>query len=203
MRSSQPHQVEPWLDLSPTLTDVANMAVIDDGVVGVISRTGFWMFSDGGSQLVYGQSPLSGYHGCACQDLAAARSGFFLYQPGCNGSPILRGRSDGSGVGVLYNTALTQASEVPASNFTCVARDPSGGFYFIAQNISDGAPRLYHVADDAQGASGLTWIETAPSFAEAKNRASNVFGFSYCSLATAGDGTVYFQTYAQLWKVSP
>jgi hypothetical protein len=141
--------------------------------------------------------------GCACQDLAADRSGTFLYQSGCNGYPLLRGQTDGSGVGVLYPTSLVGPSDIAADNFLCVARDPAGGFYLAVDDPNDGAPRLYHVADDAQGRSGLTWIETAPSFAEASQQRSNVFGFDFCSLATAPDGTVYFQTYAQLWKVSP
>ena len=204
VRSNQPHQVEPWIDLSPTLSDLSKLAVIDDGAIGVISRAGFWTFTDGGGTQVYSASNLGGTDGCATQDLAAARSGVFLYQPGCNGSPLVRGHSDGTGVAVLYSTTYHQPSALAATNFLCVARDPSGGFYVIVINESDdGSPRLYHVADDAQGTSGLTLIETAPSFAQAKARASNVFGFRYCSLAAARDGTVYFQSYAQLWKVLP
>jgi hypothetical protein len=202
VRSSQPHQIDPWIDLSPTLTDASKLAVIDDGTIAVISRAGFWTFTDAGGAQIYSQSQMVGSSGCATQDLAAAPSGVFLYQPGCNGSPLLRGHSDGTGVGILYNTSFGQPSEISASNFLCVARDPSGGFYVVVDGIGE-TPRLYHVAEDAQGTSGLTWIDTTPSFAQAKARASSVFGFRYCSLAAARDGTVYFQSYAQLWKVAP
>ena len=115
----------------------------------------------------------------------------------------MRGQADGSGAGVLYTTSLEGPSTIAADNFLCVARDPSGGFTLAVADPSDDEPRLYHVADDAQGTSGLTEIETTPSFAQASQQKSSVFGFDYCSLATAPDGTVYFQTYAQLWKVSP
>lgn len=202
VRSSEPHVAEKWIDLSPPLMDVSKIAVIDDGEIAAVSRSGFWTFTDAGGRLVYGPSTQSWSPGCACEDLAAARSGVFLYQPGCNAYPILRGRTDGSGVGTLYNAAIGQVSEVSASNFTCVARDPAGGFYFIVQNVADYAPRLFHVTEGAQGASGLTLIDTVPSFAEAKKQASSTFGFLFCSLATGKDGAVYFQTYAQLWKVA-
>ncbi len=202
MRSSQPHVAQPWIDVAPTTMDAQKIAVVDDGVIGLVSRTGFWTFSDAGGKLIYDPSRVY-TGGCACEDLAAGPSGTFLYQSGCNAYPLLRGQTDGSGVGVLYPTSLLGPSDIAADNFLCVARDPSGGFYLAVDDPNDGAPRLYHVADDAQGTSGLTWIETAPSFAQASQQKSNVFGFRYCSLATAPDGTVYFQSYAQLWKVSP
>jgi len=202
MRSSQPHVAVPWIDISTTTMDAGEIAVIDDGLIALVSRSGFWTFSGAGGTLIYAPS-LVGTQGCADEDLAAGRSGTFLYQPGCNGSPLLRGQADGSGVGVLYPSSLLGPSDIAAENFLCVARDPSGGFYLAVDDPTDDAPRLYHVADDAQGTSGLTWIETAPSFAQASQQKSSVFGFDFCSLATAPDGTVYFQTYAQLWKVSP
>ena len=202
MRSSQPHQAEPWVDVAPTIMDARKIAVIDDGLIGLVSRTGFWTFSDAGGTLIYPPS-IFNPPGCAYEDLAADRSGTFLFQPGCNGSPLLRGEADGSGVGVLYASSLLQPGDIAADNFLCVARDPSGGFYLVVEDPTDSAPRLYHVADDAQGTTGLTWIETVPSFAQASQRKSNVLGFLYCSLAAAPDGTVYFQTAAQLWKVAP
>jgi len=202
MRSIEPHAAQPWIDLTPTISDAQQIAVIDDGFIGLVSRTGFWTFSDAGGTLIYQPSQVYA-GGCACEDLAADPSGTFLYQSGCNGYPLLRGQADGSGVGILYQASLTQPSTIAANNFLCVARDPSGGFYFVVQDPTDDEPRLYHVTEDAQGTSGLTWIETTPTFAQASQQRSNVFGFDYCSLATAPDGTVYFQSYAQLWKVSP
>lgn len=206
VRSNMPHQAQPWVDLS-AVDQPQKLAVIDSGVVGIVSRDGFWRFTAAGGQVVYDMSRLKDSYGCAAQDLAAGPSGIFLYQPGCNGYPILRGNADGSGVGVLYDTAILQPSTpLPAENFTCVARDPSGGFYMIIDVYVDGStePRLYHVAEDAQGTTGLTEIPTDPSFGQAKKTQNDaVFGFDYCSIAVAHDGTVFYQTYGQLWKVSP
>jgi len=203
VRSSQAHQAEWWVDLSPTLMEAGVMGVIGDGYIGITSRAGFWTFTDGGGKLVYDKTQLVSTDSCANLDLAVARSGTFLYQPGCNGYPLLRGHADGSGVGPIYTTAVSPPNILPASNFSCSARDPSGGFYFIIQDVDDYAPRLYHMTEDAQGTSGLTWTETTPSFLEAKKRVSNVYGFDFCALAAANDGTVYFQSYAQLWMASP
>jgi len=203
VRAREPHVAERWRDLSPTLMDVSKIGVIAEGVITAVSRSGYWIFTDTGDELLYGPSMQTYSQGCACEDLAVARSGVFLYQPGCNAYPLYRGQGDGSGVARLYSASIGQVSEVSASNFTCAARDPAGGFYFIVQNTSDNAPRLFHVTEDAQGTTGLTAIDTVPSFAAAKKQASNTFGFLYCSLATGPDGAVYFQTYAQLWKVAP
>jgi hypothetical protein len=202
VRSSAPHQADWWAETSP-LDQMQKLAVIADGYLAMVTPKGFWTITAAGAQLVYQPAKLSSTDSCACQDLTAAPSGVFLYQPGCNGYPLLRGNADGTGVGVLYNTTITPPSAVSADNFLCSARDPSGGFYIIVDDASDGTPRLYHVAEDAQGTTGLTWIPTVPSFAEAEKSQSETFAFFYCSIATARDGTVFYQTYHQLWKVSP
>jgi hypothetical protein len=206
VRSSVAHQAEPWVDLSE-LTQPRQLAVIGDGFAGVVSREGFWTFVDGGGQLVYDAGKGVATFGCAAEDLAAAPSGVFLFQPGCNASPILRGRSNGSDVATLYNTTVLQpSSPIPAENFTCVARDPTGGFYVVIAVYDNGgdAPVLYHVAENANGTDGLTLVPTVPSFADAKRTQNDsVFGFLYCSIAAGRDGAVYYQTYGQLWKVSP
>ena len=202
VRSGQAHQAEWWVNTSP-LDQMQKLAVIGDGYLAMVTSHGFWTISAAGAQLVYQPAQLTSTDNCTCQDLAAGPSGVFLYQSGCNGYPLLRGHADGTGVGVLYNTTITPPSAVSASNFLCSTRDPSGGFTIIVEDASDRAPRLYHVAEAVQGSTGLTWIPTAPSFAEAKASQRETFGFYFCSIATAQDGTVYFQTYHQLWKVSP
>ena len=202
VKSSAAHQAEWWVDLSK-VNGPQKVAVIADGYLAMVTMDGFWTITSAGAQLVYQPAKLSSTGSCACQDLAASPSGVFLYQPGCNGYPLLRGNADGTGVGVLYNTTVTPPSAVSADNFLCAARDPSGGSYILVNDASSRAPRLYHVADDAQGTAGPTWIPTAGSFEEAKSFQTETFGFDYCSIATARDGTVFIQTYHQLWKVWP
>jgi hypothetical protein len=202
VRSNLPHIAQPWVSLSQVLTP-RRVSVISASYLALISWDGLWTFTDGGGKLIYPAAELVDTIDCAATDLAAAPSGVFLYEPGCNGSPILRGNADGSGVGSLYNSSLLAPSVVPADNFLCVARDPAGGFYLVGDNSADDAPRLYHVAEDAQGSTGLIWIQTTPTIAQAKKSQNETFGFDFCSLAVASDGTVFFQTYHQLWKVTP
>jgi hypothetical protein len=130
----------------------------------------------------------------------------FLDQVGCNGSPLLRGNVDGTSVGILFDTFIGQpnaSSPVSAQNFLCSNRDPSGGFNIVVNDASDNSPRLYHIDEDAHGSSGVTRIDTVPSLTQAKRSNGEVFGFLYCSVATAQDGTIFIQTYHQLWKVYP
>jgi len=200
VRSSMAHQAELWVRFDRT-AQADRVAVISDGLLAVASPDGFSTFTAGGGKQIYTATSLMYGPGCVDEDLAAAPSGVFLFQPGCNGSPLVRGNANGSGVGVLYNSSLVQPGAViPAVNFQCSGRDPSGGFYVVVD--SDG-PRLYHMADDAQGTTGLAWIQTVPTFGQANEAQNQTFGFTYCSVAAARDGTVYVQTLEQLWKVSP
>jgi hypothetical protein len=202
LRSSMAHQADPWVDLTK-LVEPQKLSVIGDGYAALVSREGFWTFTDAGGQLVYDMTEVGGTQSCATEDLSAARSGVFLYQPGCNVYPLMRGNADGTGVGVLYTAAFMQPSPIGVSNFVCSARDPAGGFYFVARDSNDSGPLLFHVAEDASGTSGLDPIPTVPTFKQAEATNGETFGFWYGSLAVAQDGTVFFQTYHQLWEVLP
>jgi len=187
-----------WRDLSTYTAE--RLSVIGTNEVGFIDYSGLWKATPTGQQLVYSPSKLITIDSCADQDLVINPSGIFLYAPGCLGSSILRGNIDGSGVDKLYDP---MPNPINGGNFLCEARDPAGGFYMIVDDIGGGSPRMYHVAEDANGAVGLTHVVTDPSFGEARFTQSENVAFEYCSLATAPDGTVYFQTESQLWKVSP
>ena len=197
-QSSGPQLATKWRDLS-TYT-ASRMGVITSGKVGFIDYSGLWTGTATSESLVYAASLLQDVANCAMQGIATAHSGVFLYLPGCNGSPLLRGNADGSGVAVLYQVS---SSPINGSNFLCSARDPAGGFYIMAvQNIDGSGIHMYHVAENANGSTGLTQVVTVPSFDQARNSQTEMFAFRYCSLATAADGTVYFQTMSQLWQVS-
>lgn len=128
-----------------------------------------------------------------------------MYEPGCLDYPLLRGHTDNSGLTILYTSNLMgSGSAIAASNFLCTARDPAGGFYVMTEDDSGiVADRLFHVADDADGASGLREIPTQPTFADAGAHSGNSFVFHFCSMAAAKDGAVFIQSYSQLWKVEP
>jgi hypothetical protein len=202
-RSSRPHQAEQWFDPFATSYPV-RVGVVGTGKVAVVTIDGMWFATGNGATKIYDRTILISTQRCAMQDLATAPSGVFLYQPGCSISPILRGNVDGSGASTLY-LADGVASPILASDFLCSCRDPAGGFLVVVRNYKEYAPRLYHVDEDVQGRAGLTWIETKPTFQEARQvgLVTDALAFNYCSLAAAPDGTIYFQTYSQVWKVEP
>jgi hypothetical protein len=85
-----------------------------------------------------------------------------------------------------------------ANNFLCAARDPLGGFYVIG-HTPDGS-QLYHLCEGATRYAGYKQIPTKPTFTEAANGSLK---FRYCSLVAASDGTVFIQSYNQVWQVTP
>jgi len=203
LQSRAAHQSTLWASLAPS-SFATRLGVFEPSKVGLVSRSGFSVLQTTKNELVYPMAQLQNASGCATEDLATAPSGVFLYEPGCNGSPILRGKADGSGVSVLYTAGIfSPPTPLHAGNFICTARDPCGGFYVVVRdldNLED--PRLYHLTEDATGSNGLTAIETVPSLADAEKSQSEVFAFLYCSLAVGRDGTVFLQTRSQLWKVT-
>jgi hypothetical protein len=202
VRSRAAHQAEIWRDVSQ-IQQARHLGVIANDFVGLIGADGFWTSTPTATQLVYAAADIDDGIDCAKEDLAMGAAGMFLYQPGCNRYPLLRGQADGSGVEILYDTSLSQSNPVQASNFLCTARDPMGGFYSVIEDPTSTAAHLLHIADAAHGSIGLTAIETTPSFAEAAKSQHEQYAFRFCSLAVSGDGIVFFQTYSQLWKVLP
>jgi hypothetical protein len=203
VRSSVPHQARLWRGL-PTLSYPHRLAVVGAGHVSIVDDNGFWNVTKDSASLVYTKAQIHSERGCAVEDLSAAPSGVFLYQAGCNAWPIVRGKADGSGVGILYETDLFNSSPIHAKNFLCSARDPSGGFYLVVDDAVDNrlGSHLYHVAESSDAPTPLVSIEPVPSFYEAEQSQSEDFAFWYCSLAVGKDGTVFYQTRSQLWKVT-
>jgi hypothetical protein len=200
VRSRAAHQAEVWGDIS-MIERPHHLGVIASDLVGLFGGNGFWTSSSSKTDIVYAQND-DGIT-CATEDLATAASGVFLYQTGCNGSPIVRGHADGSGVEILYDTDRFNPSPIHASNFLCAARDPSGGFYVVVEDVNEAESHLFHIAEDADGSTGLLPIPTRPSFKDAAKSHHEAFAFRFCSLAVGHDGTVFFQTYSQLWKIAP
>jgi hypothetical protein len=200
IHSRAAHQATLFYKHSSTLGS-AHLGVVAADQLVHVDRDGFWVVSNGAEKLVYDSARMQGSRGCATEDLAVARSGRFLYQPGCLGSPILHGDVNGAGVTTLYEIDRIKPSEIHADAFNCVTRDPLGGFYLVVG--ATGGPRLYHVTEDASGSNEPTEVSTTPSLAEAQRLANIPLAFRYCSIAAGHDGTIFLQTFQQLWKIAP
>lgn len=201
--SSARHQAELFRK-TPELDSAQYLGVIGDGDLFLAGYTdGLWAVTATEQVLRYPLDAVGGGSGCAMRDLAVLPSGTFLYQPGCNASPLFRGDAGGSGAAILYAADGVETTPIHASNFECSARDPLGGFYVAVEDASGDGMHLYHVAEDAQGSVGLTAIATRPTFVQAAAGADEPLAFRYCSMAAASSGAVYLQTFSQLWKLSP
>ncbi len=192
VRSSSAHVAEPWIDVSSI--DVARLSVLSADRVAIVNVGGLYTASSTSQMLVYPNALLENSETCALQGLSAAPTGVFLYQPGCNGSPLYRGNVDGSGVATFTGFTPT---------VICTARDPKGGFYIVVDDCPECVTRIYHLADGATDKADATLVETAPSLAEAAAAQYDPLTFVFCSMAAAEDGTLYLQTFQQMWKVSP
>lgn len=192
VRSSSAHVAQPWIDVSSI--GVARLNVISADRVAIINVGGLYTATAASQTLVYANALLENRENCAAQDLSAAPTGTFLYQPGCNGSEMYRGNVDGSGV-------ATFTGFLP--NFICTARDPNGGFYIVLDDCPDCVPRIYHLPDGATDKAQATLVDTTPSLAEAQAAQNDPLSFVFCSMAAASDGSLYLQSGQQLWKASP
>lgn len=121
------------------------IGVVDENDILLINLyDGMWSITDTGNTLLYDSSLVLGGNNCGTEGLAVRPDGYFAYLPGCNGSPVVGGKADGTQVGLL----LTNSIDVGLSdfwNFSGVGRDPAGGYVL---NIN--GARLLHATTDSQ-----------------------------------------------------
>jgi hypothetical protein len=201
LHSTAPHQAEIFQRTVAPYTP--QLAAIDNARVAVTGESGLTIFSSASSQTVYTSAQIDWQAGCVLPGLAVAASGVFLYQPGCNTSPLVRGKVDGSGV-----STLAMPGDLGADNFLCSARDPAGGFYtLVSISLPFGrvaqTAALYHVDETSPDAGALVAINTQPSFLQTQEADSGPgFAVYACSMAVDLNGTVFIQSGPDLWTVS-
>jgi hypothetical protein len=200
VRSNGAHQATFWRGADSLIIPQYMNVVVPGHVAIVDGSDGLWSLTDNSLSRVYTQDQIGGGGGCALRDIAAAPSGVFLYQPGCNGFPLYRGNIDGAGIGAIYRSESSMPSALHAWNFQCSARDPYGGFYVLVEDYTLIESQLYHLTEDASGSTGVVRITTVPSFPDVEGISDDFF---YCSLAAGTDGNVYARKQRELWKVSP
>ena len=96
-----------------------------DRVLLVTTHGALYEITATGTKQVYLDSAFPDAAGCTIRDFAASQDGYFYCLPGCTGSPIVGGTTDGGGVGVLAK--LSDLNENYAWWFGGLARHPKGG----------------------------------------------------------------------------
>ena len=150
--SKGPHDVSLlYDDLTAASTFPARIAVESPDRIFVLSHyDGLFEVTPNGINLLYGKSAIDAGN-CAAEDLAVSQDGRLFYLPGCNGSPVLSGKTDGSGVGILKN--VDDLNEYYFWMFSGIARNPPGG---VMVNL---VGTIYHLGTDGTA----TELNTTPT----------------------------------------
>jgi len=149
--SDVPGQIAPHFDLGtvPGFLFDMNMVSPDRALISV-GYDGLYEADALGARRVY-DNTLVGVSDCATPDLAAMPTGYFFYSPGCNGSVLRGGKTDGSGVGMLHQTADMNLGYWP--NFEGFGRDPKGGI------MLNGLWEVFHV-DEGGALRNVVYLKT-------------------------------------------
>lgn len=174
------------------------IGVIDaDTILLMNLYDGLYMVKNSGNTLLYDKSLVLGGTNCGTEDMAAGADGSFTYLPGCNGSSMLAGKSNGSGVGIL----LTNSISVDLGgwwNFSGVSTDNAGGFTAIIASVN--SSRI--LKTNAQGQYEI--IHTDPELdVLARTSEGSDMAFYYSTIAVGKTGNIYFISSTALYVAHP
>lgn len=160
------------------------IGVIDsDNILLINLYDGLWSVKGSGNTLLYDDTLVLGGTNCGTEDFAAQFDGHFAYLPGCNGSPIVGGKSDGSGVGILLMNSADVGLGGALNNFSAVGRNSTGGYVVIIEGA-----RIAHLMPTGQ----YELIHTQPELdALATAMGEGIFGFFYSVIAEGPTGNIY------------
>lgn len=96
-----------------------------DRILLVASSGGLYEITSTGTKQLYPDAAFQDALGCGVLDFASSQNGDFYYVPHCNGSPLLGGATDGSGVDVIGK--LSELEVDYWWGFGGVAHHPKGG----------------------------------------------------------------------------
>lgn len=169
----------------PVLIGVVNQ----DFILLINLYDGLWKITPNGNTLLYDDNLVLGGTNCGSEDFAVSYDGFFCYLPGCLRSPIIGGRSDGSGAGIL-----AEVNDINQNNswwgFGGVGRDLRGGFIVNFEGI------ILHFKKNGH------WkiIETIPTLENlGRQMEDNPFMFSSRPIAVGPTGRIYIASQSTIY----
>lgn len=166
-------------------------ASTDGNIAYYLTSDGMFRSTGDSDEMFYDKAALGGDAATGCASLALlAGPERIYYMPGCNGSPVLSGATDGSAFGVLADGDMIDDDIDDNGGFVGfegMANHPKGGL------ITNMEQALVWVKDDG------TWdvLLTAPALGEAE---SGTFGFHSSPVAT-DDTNIYLLADNRIWIV--
>jgi hypothetical protein len=152
---------------------------------------GLYEITPASTKLVYKQATFQGGTTCAYQDFAVSQDGDFYYLPGCNGSPLLGGKTDGSGIAFIQ--AVNDLEGTYFWGFGGVARHPKGG---AVANLAEAA---YYF--DKSGAP--TKLSMTPSMDTIKSTGMDVSLFRGRPIEVGSAGEIYLIGADRIYRATP
>lgn len=175
------------------------MGVADPSQVLITHRDGLSSVNGADALLVHGDTAFHGSTDCATEDIAVQRSGAFIYNPGCNGSPFVVGNTVDDAPRVFNLNGFGLEDGAP----DCVTRDPAGGFFAVVDYFFENTQQLVHMDEEATESSGWQFALTSPSLDQVESQNEETFAFHYCAIAASSSGKIFYQTLSQLWVLTP
>jgi hypothetical protein len=196
--SSSHGEVSVHRDLRQTGTFGWTFSVVNADQILMVESLALETVTATGVSQLYGSDVVSDGANCAGQSIAAQPDGIFFYVPGCNGTPILRGKADGSGAGVLLR-ADQMKPRLIVDFFSSVARRPSGGFLVSTESWQPWSQAL--VQFDEAG----NWFEitTHPSMTEYAQRIGTSQTFHGRPVLMGPSGAIYAVAQTGVYWVTP
>lgn len=159
------------------------LGVIDaDNILLINLYDGLWQIKGSGNTLLYDSSLVLGGTNNSGEGLAVRFDGSFAYLPGIGNSPLVGGKSDGSGVGILLSNSIDVGLKNPWM-FSGIGRNPAGGYL-----VNINGARIARCT----GTGIYELVPTRPNLDElAISREMDSSAFLYSPLAAGASGNIY------------
>lgn len=191
--SSGPHIVAVHMTLGEAdALDPRCMAVESPNrILLMTTQGGLYEVTSAGAKQIYDETIVKSADQCAPVDFVVSQDGYFYFTPACAGFPLVAGKTDGSGAGIIKT--VKDFEDFPAWNFGGLARHIGGGAV-----INFEGKTLYF---DKTGK--VTELSMTPPMTHFEDGMSGLLIFRSNRIEVAASGDIYFIDYHKIYRATP